>query len=436
MNTAAQLLRRFTATGVVLWAGLGWAQVTWDGGGNNDRWSKKKNWSSDDLPGAGDAVLLDNSQVGALPSAIELRADQKALSLTFTTGDSVALVNGTGSRSLDLYSGQITRTAGSSGSQSLDFSYLDLRADGDFDISGSGSLTISSVIREGGGGASSVTKSGDGALILSGANTFAAGVSVTGGTLQVSSDANLGDNANDISLDGGTLGTTGSFTMNSGRTVTVGAADGSIAVASGETLTFGTAGQLAGAGALTKTGGGTLSLTALPTFSDTLILNAGTLRLSDISLSLADLQITGNSTIDFAGVSSLSVTNFSISAGITLTISNWMDASDYFVAQNWSGAAFDIRGAAPMNQVAFSGASASDTVWQSYDKQVTPVPEPAAYGAWLLLAAGGLLAFRGGRRDAPPSAPGAKSGHLMTVQHGEEVLLAGDKNVAEPPPSP
>jgi hypothetical protein len=37
-----------------------------------------------------------------------------------------------------------------------------------------------------------------------------------------------------------------------------------------------------------------------------------------------------------------------------------------------------------MNQVTFNGFTAADTQWQSYDDQVTPVPEPAAYGAVLL----------------------------------------------------
>ncbi len=387
------ILRQLAATGLLLWGGLAMAQVYWDGGGNNDRWSTKKNWTGNKEPTSSDDVVFDNSQIGTLPALIELRGNQVAGSLTFDTGDSLALINGNGSRSLDLYSGQITRTTGSSGAQSLDFSYLDLRADGAFNIGGSGSFTISSVIRENGAGASTVAKTGAGTLELSGASTFTSDIAVNAGALRVSADANLGDTANDVTLSGGTLGTTGSFTMDSGRTVTV-SGSGGIEVASGLTLTLGTAGQLAGSGTLTKTGAGTLALTALPTFTDTFILNAGTLRLSDFSLSLADLQITGNSTIDFAGVSSLNVTNFSIAAGVTLTIANWIDASDYFIAQNWSGGSFNLRGAAPMNQVVFSGASASDTVWQSYDKQVTPVPEPSTYGALLLLVGGGILALR------------------------------------------
>jgi hypothetical protein len=37
-----------------------------------------------------------------------------------------------------------------------------------------------------------------------------------------------------------------------------------------------------------------------------------------------------------------------------------------------------------MNLVTFNGFTAANTQWQGYDHQVTPVPEPGAYGALLL----------------------------------------------------
>jgi len=708
-------LRHAAAAGIILWGSAVCAQVVWDGGGGNNRWNTNNNWNPNGTPGAGTDVLLDNSLVATLPGTIELRGNRNARSLTFDTGDTVAIVNGTGNRSLDLYSGQLTRTSGSSGSQSLDFRYLDLRADGAFAISGSGDFTISAQIRDD-GGSRAITKTGDGLLIftnnnlytglttisdgilritnasalgttaagtvvnatgelqlsggltindelltlagagtsgalvnaagsntwnsnlslsgaatiantaggttltlgtsganrtlannghtltldgagnilfnaqtggtgglvkngtgtttlsygnasdptlsvysgatqvndgtlivdiggnngvpatpltgditvgsadgsgtssmqlryiqqvgdstavrvnrtgtltldatvytstlnetigsltmegggrvesldgtgtatftlngdltrvatggstaeitgridlgtgsrvitvadaiapvdlrisaaasgnltsltkagagtleLAGANSFTAPITVTGGILQVAADANLGDAANDLFLTNGTLATTGSFTLDAGRVVTLGGAGGGLDVATGTTLTLAQAGQLTGSGTLTKTGGGILALTALPSFNDTLDLNAGTLSLTDLSLSLANLNITGNSTIDFSGASTLSVTNLTIAAGVTLTITNWDDAFDYFFVENFSGGVVDVRGAAPMNQVVFSSFSGNDTKWQSYDNQITPVPEPSTYGALLLLLSGGLLAWR------------------------------------------
>ena len=50
-----------------------------------------------------------------------------------------------------------------------------------------------------------------------------------------------------------------------------------------------------------------------------------------------------------------------------------------------------------MNQVTFNGFNAANTQWQSYDNQVTPVPEPGTYGAILLSS--GLLLFSWRRRS-------------------------------------
>jgi hypothetical protein len=60
----------------------------------------------------------------------------------------------------------------------------------------------------------------------------------------------------------------------------------------------------------------------------------------------------------------------------------------------------DTTGSAPMNQVIFNSPtwSGSDTKWQGYDDQITPVPEPSTYGAMLLGAMGALLGYRRWRR--------------------------------------
>ena len=113
-----------------------------------------------------------------------------------------------------------------------------------------------------------------------------------------------------------------------------------------------------------------------------------------LNATIGTLTLAGNSTIDFAGTSSqLQVTNLNLN-GFTLNITSWSNVVDFFYAQNWSGAVIDTRGAAPMNQVTFNGFTASATQWQGYDSQVTPVPEPATYGALLLGALTALFAWR------------------------------------------
>lgn len=56
---------------------------------------------------------------------------------------------------------------------------------------------------------------------------------------------------------------------------------------------------------------------------------------------------------------------------------------------------FDNAGALPVSQVVFSGFSANQTGWDSYDDQIRPnVPEPSTYGALLLGALAGFFAWR------------------------------------------
>jgi autotransporter-associated beta strand protein len=205
------------------------------------------------------------------------------------------------------------------------------------------------------------------------------------GLITIASDGLLDLNGFSEGVD--RIGGTGRIDLGTSGALTVGVNSGS--------STFG--GSLLGTGSFTKTGSGTLDITTDLTFNGTFTLAAGTLRLSDITLSLDTLNVTGNSIIDFGGVNAaLYVTNLNISSGVTLTIQNWTNAADFFVAQNWSGAAFNVTGTSPMNQVVFTGFTANDTKWQAYDSQITPVPEPRTYGALLLLTGLGLVWWRRG----------------------------------------
>ncbi len=61
-------------------------------------------------------------------------------------------------------------------------------------------------------GLGGVNKAGPGLLILTGVNTYSGGTTVSGGTLSVSSDTNLGDPSIGVTLDGGELLTSATFT--------------------------------------------------------------------------------------------------------------------------------------------------------------------------------------------------------------------------------
>ena len=110
--------------------------------------------------------------------------------------------------------------------------------------------------------------------MLSGANTFTGGDTVTTGTLSVGADTNLGDAANTVTLNGGTLATTATFA--SARAVTLGG--GVLSPNAATTLTL--SGVLSGAGGLTLNGAGTLVLGGANTFTGGATITAGTLSVS------------------------------------------------------------------------------------------------------------------------------------------------------------
>ncbi|WP_248312082.1 autotransporter-associated beta strand repeat-containing protein [Bosea sp. BK604] len=129
--------------------------------------------------------------------------------------------------------------------------------------------TINAVI-EGTGG---LTKTGAGTIVLAGSNTYAGGTTINAGTLQVASNANLGDAAGGLTFNGGTLATTADFAMF--RSVTL-AGTGSVDVAAGTQFELG--GAVAGIGGLTKRGAGTLVLSGVNTSSGGTTVSAGVLQ--------------------------------------------------------------------------------------------------------------------------------------------------------------
>lgn len=144
---------------------------------------------------------------------------------------------------------------------------------GDGTAAGAGmTATINSVLA----GSSGLAKTDAGTLVLTGTNTYAGGTAINGGVLQVASDANLGAAAGGLSFSTGTLRTTASF--NTARATTLNAGGGTIETAAGTTL--GVTGAVAGAGALTKTGTGTLVLSGTNSYAGGTAIRAGTVEVA------------------------------------------------------------------------------------------------------------------------------------------------------------
>ena len=205
-----------------------------------------------------------------------------------------------------------------------------------------GTLTVGGIIS--GSGSNLLNKQGNGALTLSGANTFGGaggGVVLTAGTLNINNASAIGNSLNIFRILGGTTlnntsgaaitlsysytnqwngdfiftGTndlnlgTGAVAMNASRQVTVSAG----------TLTVG--GVISGAGFnLTKAGNGTLTLNAANTFTGTTTVSAGTL-ICGINNALASMTVTVSTgaTIDLADYIFNTTTTFDIYGTLKLS---------------------------------------------------------------------------------------------------------------------
>ncbi|TPK25983.1 autotransporter-associated beta strand repeat-containing protein, partial [Mesorhizobium sp. B2-5-3] len=150
-------------------------------------------------------------------------------------------------------------------------------------------LTLSGVVSESG----ALVKSGPGDLILSGANTYSGGTTVTGGVLRFANDANLGAAATGIMLNGGAVGTmtdTPAATSIS-RNITLASNGGGIDVAA-QSQSLSWSGNISGNGGLFKTGAGTLVLTGNNTYTGGTQVAGGTLWVaSDAKLGAAGTHV-------------------------------------------------------------------------------------------------------------------------------------------------
>ena len=145
---------------------------------------------------------------------------------------------------------------------------------GTINVDGSRTLTYGGIIA----GSNNLTKSGDGILLLSGANTYSGDTIISDGTLQTT----------------GTLADTTDVSVSSGATYDVDATDtiqslsgaGSVELANSITLTTGDSGNdtfsgvISGSGNLAKAGSGTFTLSGINTYTGTTTITAGTISIS------------------------------------------------------------------------------------------------------------------------------------------------------------
>jgi autotransporter-associated beta strand protein len=154
---------------------------------------------------------------------------------------------------------------------------------GSLEMNRSDAVTFGGVIS----GPGNIAQTGSGVLTLSGVNTYSGVTTLTAGTLSLSSASAIGTSA--LTFNGGTLsyptGGTTDFTLKdngaggtTARTVSVTSSGGSVNT-NGNNVTL--SGSIGGAGALNKTGAGTLILGGSNSYAGGSTVNAGTLLVTN-----------------------------------------------------------------------------------------------------------------------------------------------------------
>lgn len=140
---------------------------------------------------------------------------------------------------------------------------------------GTGAENITATIASELSGASQLVKTDRGALILNGTNTYTGGTRVRDGILQVSADANLGDAAGDVILEGSQLRNTQAFTT--ARNFTMGKGGGVFDTRADLTIS----GLVSGLESLTKKGAANLILLSDNSYGEGTMIEAGGLHLGN-----------------------------------------------------------------------------------------------------------------------------------------------------------
>jgi len=205
------------------------------------------------------------------------------------------------------------------------------------------------------GGAGTLVKTGLGVLTLSGNNAYAGGTAIEGGTVRISSDANLGSAAGRLSFDGGTLNTAADVITGRGVDL-IGA--GTFLTDAGTTATL--TGAVSGAGSLTKDGGGTLVIAGAATHSGATTVAAGTLAAGATNTfsAASATAILGGGTLalngfdqTIAALDNAGLVSFGGAPGTTLTVNgNYVGSGGTLVFNTTLGG-----GASPTDRLVVNG---------------------------------------------------------------------------------
>jgi autotransporter-associated beta strand protein len=192
--------------------------------------------------------------------------------------------------------------------------------------------TISAILS--GGGA--LNQNGSGTTILSSANNYTGGTTISVGTLELSTFGTFGVSTGTLAVSGGTLDLGGTSRTTGALTLTDGTIqNGTLASSAFNTQSGTISAILAGGGALTQSGSGTTTLSGANTYSGGTTVSGGTLQLSGLGTlgaTSGTLAVSSGGTLDFGSTSQTTGT-LTLTGG---TIQNGTLTSSAFNAQSGS----------------------------------------------------------------------------------------------------
>jgi autotransporter-associated beta strand protein len=239
-----------------------------------------------------DTATFNNSVLTAGGSAtVTLDGASPSLkSITFNTtgGGGYTIAQGTGGTILLNGGAGLATITDSAGSDTISAPIL-LDTNASVSVaSAADTLTISGGIGQGSSGMS-LTVNGAGTVVLSGANNYSGGTTLSSGTLDVTGGGTLGSTGGPLTVAGGTLDlgtttqTTGAVNITGTSTIQNGTLTGTSYTDSAASGTVTVNAALAGAASLTKTGASTLALNGADNYSAGTTISGGTVAVGNLT---------------------------------------------------------------------------------------------------------------------------------------------------------
>lgn len=173
----------------------------------------------------------------------------------------------------------------------------------------SGDVRVDGVLTGG-----TLTVNGGSLELSSTANAYTGGTFLNGGVLSISSDANLGRTGTTVTFDGGTL--RGTAALSARRDMVLNAGGGTFQADAPMAVT----GTVSGIGGLTKTGGSTLTLSAVNGYTGTTTISSGTLALTGAGAIANSTRVVADGGFDISGISATGTPIQSLAGGGTVAL--------------------------------------------------------------------------------------------------------------------